>query len=263
VKHASLSSLPLSEIHLWFAVADEAADPELLTQYRSLLSPGEMEQEIRFRFPVDQHRYLLTRALIRTVLSRYAPIDPAHWRFEPDRYGKPVILNDEPAAQLLRFNVSHTSGLVMLGVTRECAVGVDTENTRDRRTPYVKLADRFFSKAEAHSLRSLPKPLQRERFFEYWTLKESYIKACGKGLSIPLDQFGFVMLDSALSFKVAPDLNDDARNWQFWLLRPSAKHIAAVCVRRPAIAKQNLITRKTTPLGAEERFNCELIAHAP
>ena len=40
-------------------------------------------------------------------------------------------------------------------------------------------------------LRALPPERQKERFFEYWTLKEAYIKARGMGLSIPLGKFSF------------------------------------------------------------------------
>jgi 4'-phosphopantetheinyl transferase len=48
---------------------------------------------LRFRFGNDQRRYLLTLVLLRTVLSRYAVLDPAQWSFALNAYGKPEIAN--------------------------------------------------------------------------------------------------------------------------------------------------------------------------
>ena len=53
------------------------------------------------------------------------------------------------------------------------------------------IANRFFSPTEAAALSGVPEHRRQERFFEYWTFKESYIKARGMGLSIPLDRFSF------------------------------------------------------------------------
>ena len=63
----------------------------------------------RFRFEKDRHTSLVTRALVRTVLSRYADVSPGDWRFVANEYGSPEI--DEPSEErCLRFNLSHTEG---------------------------------------------------------------------------------------------------------------------------------------------------------
>ena len=61
----------------------------------------------------------------------------------------------------------------------------------NRKASCDELAQRFFAAAECEYLRGLPPSLLREAFFRIWTLKEAYIKAEGKGLSIPLDSFHF------------------------------------------------------------------------
>ena len=53
----------------------------------------------------------MTRALVRTTLSRYAEVDPAAWRFERNRYGRPHLLAGQ-CDRDLRFNLSHTRGLI-------------------------------------------------------------------------------------------------------------------------------------------------------
>src|SRR5689334_11223332 len=82
--------LPQSEIHLWLAFYDEIEE-RLHSAYRELLNAAEKEQEKRFYFARDQRRYLITRALVRTVLSRYVSIAPKEWSFSTNAYGRPEI----------------------------------------------------------------------------------------------------------------------------------------------------------------------------
>jgi 4'-phosphopantetheinyl transferase len=257
--------LPLSseEVHLWFVACDDITDAELLARYRRLLTPEERAQELRFHFPIDRHRFLLTRALVRTALSRYVPIAPEDWIFVADSHGRPRISNKHPehAAALadISFNISHTLGLVLFGITGRSALGVDTENVRER-VAAVELADRYFSPSEAHSLRALPGGLQPGRFFDYWTLKESYIKARGLGLSIPLDQFSFRIEAGELSLAIRPELDDRLQPWNVWLIRPSAQHIAAICAQSIGPTCQRLVARSVVPLVSEEPLHYVQIA---
>jgi 4'-phosphopantetheinyl transferase len=243
------------EIHLWFVFCGEITDASLLASYRRLLSPAEAAQELRFRMAASRHRYLLTRALVRTTLSRYAPPAPAQWAIATDRYGRPRILNQDAGVADISFNISHTEDLILLGITARSALGVDVETLRER-TPSLQLADRFFSRAESHCLRELAPAARQSRFFDFWTLKESYIKARGQGLSIPLDRFGFHIRDRELSLRVHPELGDSAGRWRFWLLEPCAGHVAAVCAERPESGDQSLITRAVVPLRAQRTLDC-------
>src|SRR5690606_33310169 len=90
----------------------------------------------------------------------------------------------------LVFNLSHTDGLIACAVSRGREVGVDVE-WLDRRGGDIDVADRFFSRYEVQALYAQPPERRRDRFFRYWTLKESYIKARGMGLALPLDRFSF------------------------------------------------------------------------
>jgi hypothetical protein len=94
---------------------------------------------------------------------------------------------------------------------------VDVEDSqRSARAGLNSLAS-YFSAQEVEELRKLPADQQAQRFFAYWTLKESYIKARGLGLAIPLDKFSFLFEANQLKgFSVHPDLQDDADCWQFW-----------------------------------------------
>lgn len=117
------------------------------------------------------------------------PVDAAAWRFETTAYGCPHIANAGVHPDL-RFNVSHTHSLIVLAVERGGDVGVDVENVRARPVD-VGIADHFFAPVEVAALSSVSAEERQFRFFEYRTFKESYLKARGRGLTIPLYHFSF------------------------------------------------------------------------
>ena len=149
-----------AEIHLWLTFYDQITEERLHSAYRELLSPEEQEQELRFYFDTDRRRYLITRALARSVLSRYAPIHPKEWVFSANAYGRPEIVNAQAREVGLSFNISHTRSLIVLGVTRGRALGVDVENFLAREAP-IYIADHFFAPLEVEALAATPPPRQQ------------------------------------------------------------------------------------------------------
>lgn len=239
------------DVHLWMLFTDDARDTALLDRYSRLLTQDERARQMRFYFERDRHRFLLTRALVRTVLSRYAEVEPGDWRFVPDAYGRPCISNTAPGVDGLSFNVSHTQGLILLAVARLERLGVDTEHLQ-ARTASQAIAEKYFAPEEVGALLRLPESERERRFYELWTLKEAYVKACGRGLSMPLRQFAFELQKARLKLRFQPTLQDSPPRWQVWQFSPSAEHVAAVCAARLEGVQQRLIARKIVPL-VEER----------
>jgi 4'-phosphopantetheinyl transferase len=224
-------SLQPGEAHIWYVFPEEITDPYLIAAYHMLMAPDEAVQQARFKFPEGRHEYLVTRALVRSVLSAYANVAPRDWRFVRNRYGRPEIAGPSGVPPL-RFNLSNTRGLIACLVTLEREVGVDVEDT-SRKGETVGVADRFFSPSESAALRALPEARQRHRFFDYWTLKEAYIKARGMGLAIPLEHFSFYLDEPAgIRIRFTPDLPDDPEAWQFCLWSPTARHRMAAALRK-------------------------------
>ncbi|MFZ6658970.1 4'-phosphopantetheinyl transferase family protein [Undibacterium sp. TJN19] len=223
------ASLGAHEAHVWYAWTDRCSTPALLDYYRSLLNVQEQERLSRLAFDHLKTEYLLTRTLCRTSLSRYASIAPQDWSFRTNAYGRPEI--ETPAAPPdLRFNLSNARSLVACIVTRGCEAGIDVEEV-NRKTETLSIAEHVFSAVELSGLKALPQAQQRQRFFDLWTLKESYIKARGMGLSIPLDQFSFVLADPKIDISFASALPDTATEWQFSLHHLSEHHTMATSVR--------------------------------
>jgi 4'-phosphopantetheinyl transferase len=245
------------KIELWLAFCDEIADEGLLADYRQLLVEEERHKETRFYFARDRHRYLITRALVRTVLSRYAPVAPQDWRFVEDAYGRPHIANEDSAARRICFNISHTRSLVVLGVTCDRALGVDTEDVQARDAG-LEIAEHYFAAEEVAQLRATPCEAQQARFFEYWTLKESYIKARGLGLSLPLEQFAFDLSQPrGVRIGFHPPLLDDPARWIFSLWRARADHYVAIGAERAGREAPQLSFTKVVPLRDAAPLHCE------
>ncbi len=243
-------------VDLWFAFYDEINEGHLLDRYRLLLSNEEREREQRIYLAKNRHRFLVTRALVRTVLSRYAPVPPKHWSFLSNSYGKPGISNDGSVASRISFNVSHTDGLIVLGVTCETALGVDIENVHSRRAT-LDSTEAYLSDEESLAITELSPDQRSERFFQYWTLKESYIKARGMGLSIPLGACSFrFTAQNRICLATEPSLKDTPSRWQFWQLRPSPDHLTAVCAERYGNGYKHLTSTRIIPLGAERPLDC-------
>jgi 4'-phosphopantetheinyl transferase len=245
----ALTPLPAGEVHVHHVLDADVTSPALLTAYEALLAPEERTRRDRYRFDHSKREYLLTRALVRTTLSRYADVAPRAWTFRQNSHGRPEIDPARHAAHTwLRFNLSNTRGLIACAVVRDREVGVDVEDPH-RGSETVAIADRFFSPTEVAALHAQPREAQDARFFAYWTLKEAYIKARGLGLAIPLEQFSF-LLDQGPRIGIAfdPRLEDDPAQWQFERLDLSPRHAAALAVHRGPAPDYRVEVRRVIPL---------------
>jgi 4'-phosphopantetheinyl transferase len=128
-----------------------------------------------------------------------------------------------------------------------------------RQAP-VEIAGRYFAPAEVCDLVHAPLCQQQHRFFEYWTLKESYIKARGMGLSIPLDKFSFHCLDErAVRLTTDPTVDDNANRWRFWQCRPTHDHLLAICADVGERAAPQVTIRKLVPPVAHTVLDLEFL----
>ncbi|SAL32849.1 4'-phosphopantetheinyl transferase [Caballeronia udeis] len=247
------------DIDVWLTFYDEITDEALLARLRSLLSEDERRQEARYHFADDRKRHVVTRSLVRSVLSHYADVSPADWTFSANAFGRPQIAGAQAGKEALRFNVSHTRGLIALGVTRGRELGVDVEHVSARRIG-TGIAEHFFSPREAAALTQVAPERRQERFFEYWTLKESYIKARGMGMSISLDQFSFHFPHpGAVRLEMQPELGDNQARWSFWQYRPARDYLLAICAERLGGQAPRVRIHKTVPTVAVESLTLALL----
>lgn len=216
--------LATNEVHVW--CADLNQDSALVEQFHATLTSDEQERAAKFYFPKDKQHFVVARGLLRLILGRYLDQAPAQLRFAYNAYGKPSV----EATPSLHFNLSHSKGLALLGVSSDRELGIDLEYIRTD-FPCEQVAKSVFSVSEQAILRSLPDALKHEAFFNAWTRKEAYIKALGQGLSIPLDQFdvAFVPGEPADLLEVRGTW-DNAHNWTLQHLSPAPNYAGAIAV---------------------------------
>lgn len=220
-------SLDSNDVHLWRV--DVAAVTSCVAEWNTILSPDEQKRAARFLHAVDRHRFVVARALLRQILGSYLGADPRLLTFTYSEKEKPALGGDA-AQSAISFNVSHSGNLALLAFTRSRDVGVDVEQVRtDIDTKAI--AARFFSTAEQESLAALPEGQRKPAFFLCWTRKESFIKATGAGLSLPLRQFDVSLEpdDPDALLATRPDPLERTR----WILRDIpviSGYAAALCV---------------------------------
>jgi 4'-phosphopantetheinyl transferase len=234
-------------IEVWCAWLDDIDAARRWEDYRALLDAPERERQGRLRVAADRRRDLAARALVRTVLSRHVPIPPGAWVFGADANGRPRIVAPQPLPPI-EFNIAHSGDLVVLAVATGRALGVDVEDT-GRRTDTVAL-ERYFAPREREALIALPPAVRRQRFFELWTLKESYLKARGVGLRLPLRGVAFEFgAPAAVQLSFTGVFVDDAARWALAQLTLRGHYTLAVCAERHGREALRLAVQETVPLA--------------
>lgn len=218
------------EAYVWLADPDRLTGPESAALARGVLSPDERARMERRRFDRDRRQYLLAHALVRHALSACVPgVAPSAWAFVANRYGRPELA---PPDFGLRFNLSHTDGLVACVVTRGADCGIDVELVRPRGP--ALLGGHVLAPAERAELAGLPDPERARRFIDYWTLKEAYAKARGFGMSLPLSACVFRPGPGRIALvSHPPDEHPEPGAWEFRQGCPTRRHVLAVAVRSP------------------------------
>ncbi|MCP4320841.1 MAG: 4'-phosphopantetheinyl transferase superfamily protein [Alteromonadales bacterium] len=222
----SLIPLQENEIHLWMIDPQQIEASPSLTQ---MLTENELQRVNRYRSDKAKHTALITRTFIRLLLSQYENLTPLQWQFSVTDLGKPEVKNSR---QPLRFNLSHNNELIICAITLTKDIGCDIENL-SRKINVNAIAKRYFSSCEYKIIKAEP-----AKFFEYWTLKEAFVKATGLGISQGLDTFSFEINKTEQS-----DSNDNinlsfnenckektVQNWYHCLLFPDDKHCVGLSV---------------------------------
>ena len=237
MKEILLANISRGLAHVWTLPVDQFDDAGS-GLWREILCEEETARFEKIVLEQNRREYLAAHALTRVMLSHFSDFPPSEWRFVAGKHGRPE-LSEKFEYTALRFNLSHVRGMVACALTRVDDIGVDVE-WLERSNSFAKIAERKFSQPEVDYFNSVGKEDRRRAFFSYWTLKESYIKAIGRGLVEPLDGFAFSLDPLEISF-LRENGNSDC--WNFCLFEASAEHLCAVSVARSAGATVEISKR--------------------
>lgn len=216
--------LSANEVHVWQVTLDVPAS--VTQRWMDLLGPAERERAGRFRFARDRNEFVAAHASLRRILGRYLHQQPEQLRFVVGPFGKPALVRT--GGRDIQFNMSGSRGLAMYAFGSSTHVGVDVEFIRGDLVDSV-VAKRSFSSREYSQFCAFPEAQRVAAFFRFWTRKEAYVKATGKGLSLPLDQFE-VSLDTP---EVQTWIGGESAisDWRVYEIVPRPGYIAATAVQ--------------------------------
>jgi len=229
---------------VWIIPVPQVSLTELLSHSHRYLSDDERHRLHGQRLSRGQFTFLLTRYVLRDLLSFYAPdIAPAAWKFSRTDTGKPVVSG--PVSQL-SFNLTHADGMMVMAFSSDGEVGIDIEHG-GRAVSAEALSARYFTDVEHQQLMRLPPADRVSRFLEIWTLKEACVKASGLGLSRALRQYEFSLQDDTglgMIDHAKPDTTGDLSvRWQLWS--------CAYAGYRLALAKSALMANRASPAAPD------------
>lgn len=179
------------------------------------------ERQIRIKAcnnEVDKIQSLLAEILLRYVLRNKLSIPSSKIIFYYNENGKPSI----KGMNNIFFNISHSGKWIVCGIGN-ANIGVDVEEYKNIG---LDIAKRFFCKKEYNAILSNNHEEQLRTFYKFWTLKESYIKATGKGLSIPLSSFYFKLNESEIEIFINGCLS---KEYSFINYQLDSLHTISVC----------------------------------
>lgn len=193
----------------------------------------------------DKIRTLIGEILIRTIIIENLKIDNKYIRLNKNPYGKPY-LKEYPN---FNFNISHSGDYVLCAIDDK-PIGVDIEEIKHME--FKEIAKNFFTTKEFQYIVMEDSKFQLDRFYEIWTLKESYIKCCGRGLTMPLRSFS-IEIDQYENIKVIS--SNENREHTFKLFDIELGYKVAVCSLNKEISNNIIRLDQKFLISKYKRFN--------
>lgn len=171
------------------------------------ISPLKKEVISNYYREKDQQRSLIAELLVRMVLIQRCGMKNQEISFIHSENGKPMLVGTET----FHFNSSHAGEWVVCAFDSS-EIGVDVEKVK---TANLAISQSFFSEEEHLDICNAPDP--NDRFFDYWTLKESFIKNSGKGLSQGLNSFTILFSESTIRVMLEGKMLENVYLKQYFL----------------------------------------------
>jgi len=146
---------------------------------------SEREKILKYRQKKDRIQSLVGIMLIKYIIAEHLGVQPSLIVINRDKYGRPYCSMTQWKGD---FNLSHSGEWVILSISEKCKVGVDIEKMNNIS---MEITNYFLTEKEQRNLYNGKGNDLIKDFYKLWTLKESYVKLIGLGLSYPLNSFEF------------------------------------------------------------------------
>lgn len=170
------SSIKEGEIHIWQSSLQQTT--KKIFELKNNLNNSELLRLSTYKSKDLQLKSIVSRGILKKLISSYLQIDPKDYLIKENLYGKPY-LDFSP----LKFNISHSNNMIIYIFTLDSQVGIDIEYI-NKNCEFINIAKKIFTNNEFQQLISLPKFQQLYAFFSCWTCKEAFVKYLGKSLFV-------------------------------------------------------------------------------
>lgn len=218
----NLNDFPLlfsDHIHVWTVKTTPSL--ELINRCQNALSEQELKRVPFFKFEAVRENYIISQGMLRILLGAYLKISPRDLKIGRHSKGKPFLLDDPT----LYFNISNSGGLAVYGFSRDGEIGIDIEHQR----PLPDLDDMIAKNFTTNEIKFInAKPSEKsERFFRFWTVKESYLKAIGEGMRLPPDCLEFSIEGSKVKLLSVKGFFEQ-EDWHFKEFSPASGYVGTL-----------------------------------
>jgi 4'-phosphopantetheinyl transferase len=219
-------NLGVNDVHIWYLDLNLYLDK--LEEFKAILSQEELTKAFKFKFEKHQNRFIITRANLRLILSKYINIAPENIEFIYSEKGKPSLAQNYDDLGI-EFNLSHSGELALYAVTKDKRIGIDVEKIRTN-CDVESIAKRFFCESEYQFISRLPEGEKQRVFYQVWTRKEAYLKATGEGLGGGLDTIELDLESKDTKIISIKGEEKTSNNWYLYELKMPENYLASLAV---------------------------------
>jgi len=163
-------------VHILYTKISKEFPEDIYKKYLIFLPEVLQAQHFKYRRWQDRAANLFSKILLIKGLEKYGLNYSSLENLSHNNYGRPQI------AETVDFNLSHSGDYVLCAISSGMRVGIDIEEIKP-----VDFSDfeSLMDTEQWKSIKNADDPLRS--FFKFWAIKESIIKADGRGMSIPLN----------------------------------------------------------------------------
>lgn len=213
-----------------YLIYTDNIDEKILNTVFSKLPLKKQKEILNFKFSYNHVPKILSKYLLYKIISYELEIDICKVNIEYGNKGKPFLKNGKRC-----FSISYSKEIIVIATDID-DIGVDIEYIKPI-SEYRDMLDFFMDSEKSLLLKSKGKD-RLEKFYELWTLKESYLKALGLGLEYPLNKFGFDIAEERAFLSQAID---NESKWNFMRYSFYQKYKCAICSKQKKFPKEPII----------------------
>lgn len=160
--------------------------------FNSFITVNERKKIDSYIKYTDRERSLIEIVLLKLLIYKHCKIPIKDIIIKKNVYGKPYLANNIE----FKFNISHSNELIVIGLDMQNEIGVDVEFIKEiNLESYIKIL-------KENEIKEINKRKNKlSSFYEFWTIKESFFKEEGKGISIIDDNYEINIKKSSIVYK--------------------------------------------------------------